>query len=119
MQEKASDDRILFETRLTDDGRWFLDTFIKSGAGNHTLFAEEFKHPVGKWYHAAIVVDGKEMRHYVDGRQELATQIDYRPQKAGQTSLGVRINKVHWFKGAIRTVRFTKRVLEPKDFLQP
>ncbi len=119
IQEDNSDDRVMFETRLTGDGQWFLDTFIKSGEGEYVLFAKEFKHPVGRWYHAAIVLDGKEMRHYVNGKQEMATAIVYRPQSKGKTSLGVRINKVYWFKGAIRTARFTRRVLEPKEFLNP
>ncbi len=119
MQENGSDDRVLFETRLTGDGQWFLDTFIKSGKGDYILFAEKFKHPVSRWYHAAIVVDGEEMRHYVNGKLEMSTKIAYQPQRAGKTSLGVRINKVYWFKGAIRTARFTRRVLEPKEFLNP
>ena len=118
MQEDGSENRILFETRLTGDGKWFLDTFIQSGTGNHALFAEAFKHPVGKWYHAALVVDGKEMRHYVNGKQEMATAIHYRPQLTGKTSLGVRINKVYWFKGSIRTTRFTRHVLKPNEFLR-
>ena len=118
MQENGSEDRILFETRLTRDGRWFLDTFIKTGEGNHAQLAEQFKHPVGAWYHAALVVDGTQMRHYVNGKEEMATTINYRPQRAGRTSLGVRINKVYWFKGAIRTARFTRRALQPKEFLR-
>jgi hypothetical protein len=118
MQENDSENRILFETRLRE-GKWFLDTFIQSGEAGATLFAEKFQHPLGKWYHAAIVVDGKEMRAYVNGQLEMSTPLAFEPQKAGKTSLGVRINKVFWFKGAIRGVRFTRRVMEPKEFLKP
>jgi len=119
MQDDANDQRVLFETRLTDDNHWFLDTFIRTGDANHTQFAEDFKHPIGPWYHAAIVVDGKTFRHYVNGKLELSREIDYVPQMSGRTSLGVRINKVYWFKGAIRTTRFTAGVLQPKEFLKP
>jgi len=119
MQEDGSENRVMFETRLTDDGKWFLDTFIKSGETEQALFAKEFKHPVGRWYHAALVFDGKQMRHYVNGKRELAAEINYQPQSNGKTSMGVRINKVYWFKGAIRTARFTHRVLQPKEFLKP
>ncbi len=49
---------------------------------------------------AAIVVDGKEMRAYVDGKLEMSTPLAFEPHKEGRTSLGVRINKVFWFKGA-------------------
>jgi len=119
MQENGSEDRVMFETRLTGDGKWFLDTFIKSGEQEQALFAKEFKHPVGRWYHAALVFDGKQMRHYVNGKRELAAEINCQPQSNGKTSMGVRINKVYWFKGAIRTARFTHRVHQPKEFLKP
>jgi hypothetical protein len=118
MQENSSDNRIMFEIRLTDDNRWFLDTFIKMGEENHTLYAEESTHPVGPWYHAAIVVDGKEMRHYVNGVQELSQEIAFLPHGEGRTSIGVRINRVCWFKGAIRKARFTDRVLSPEEFMK-
>jgi hypothetical protein len=117
MQEAASESRVMFETRLVDNERWFLDTFIKSGHRDVVLYAEEHQHPLDAWQHAAIVVDGKSMRHYVNGQLELSEPLDYTPQHAGRTSLGVRLNRVHWFKGAIRTLRFTPRVLPPEDFL--
>lgn len=117
MQENGSESRVMFETRLVDGGLWFLDTFIKSGNQNVTLYAEGDKHEIGPWRHAAIVVDGKTFRHYVDGRPELSAALQYEPQHAGRTSLGVRINKAYWFRGAIRTVRFTPRALAPEDFL--
>jgi hypothetical protein len=41
------------------------------------------------------------------------------PLAAGQTSIGVRFNKVHWFQGAIRQIRVTPDVLEPELFLKP
>src|SRR5262245_37071303 len=90
MQEDGSENRLLFEIRLTDDNRWFLDAFIKSGTGNYTLFAEKSRHPIGPWYHAAIVMDGTTMRHYVNGVEELSTPINFEPQKSGRASIGVR-----------------------------
>jgi hypothetical protein len=119
LQEAGSENRVLFETRLTDDGRWFLDTFLKSGEGNYTQLAKDSLHELGPWYHAALTIDAKQMRHFVNGKEELATTIEFTPLKAGQTSLGVRINKLHWFKGAIRQVRITPRVLSPDRFLKP
>jgi Concanavalin A-like lectin/glucanases superfamily len=116
-QENDTENRLLFEIRLTDDNRWFLDAFIKSGDGNYTLYAEKFPHPIGAWYHAAVVMDGATMRHYVNGIEEMATPIKCTPQKDGRTSIGVRINKVSWYKGAVRRVRITPRVLMPNEFL--
>jgi len=119
MQEADTNERVMFETRLTDDNRWFLDTFIRSGEGNHTMYAEDHKHPIGPWYHAAIVVDGKTFKHFVNGKLELIKEIEFAPQDPGRTSLGVRINQVYWYKGAIRTARFTHGVLKPEEFLKP
>jgi hypothetical protein len=118
-QPDGGDDRVLFETRLPAEGRWFLDTYLQTGSGKHTLFAEKFPHPFGPWYHAAIVVDGRTMRHYVNGEEELAADIQLVPLGAGQTSIGVRFNKVHWYQGAIRQIRVTPAALRPADFLRP
>lgn len=117
MQEDASESRVMFETRLPEDGLWFLDTFIKSGEVGTVLYAEEHRHGIGPWYHAAIVVDGSSFRHYVNGALELDEKIAYQAQQSGKTSLGVRLNRVHWFKGAIRMVKFTPRALAPEEFI--
>jgi hypothetical protein len=114
---EADGNRVLIETRLTEDNKWFLDTFIKSGESERTLYANNFLHPVGEWHHAALVYDGKSMRHFVNGVKELEGTIDYVPMKTGQTSIGCRMNKVYWFKGAIRKVRVTHRVLSPEEFM--
>ncbi len=117
MQEISSDERVMFETRLAENDLWFLDTFIKTGNQSVPLYAIDNKHEIGPWYHAAVVVDGDSFKHFVNGVEELSESIQFEPQQSGRTSLGVRINKVHWFKGAIRTIRFTPRALAPEEFL--
>lgn len=119
LQETGSEDRILLETRLTPDNRWFLDTYIQSGTASRTLYAKNFKHPTGQWYQAALVFDGREMRHYVNGNLELAGELNFAPLSQGQTSIGMRHNRVYWFKGAIRRARFNRRALAPREFLRP
>jgi hypothetical protein len=118
-QESGSENRVLIETRLKEDNRWFLDTFSHSGKTDQTLYAEGFTHRAGSWYHAALVFDGREMRHYVDGVPEMSSTIQFTPLQSGRTSLGVRLNQVYWFKGAIRRVRFSPRALRPEEFLRP
>ncbi len=117
MQEKGSESRVMFETRVVDGDRWFLDTFINTGRDKVALYAEDHRHPTGKWHHAALVVGERRFRHYVNGELELEEELDYRVQQDGKTSIGVRINRVDWFKGAIRTIRFTPRPLAPEAFI--
>ena len=111
------ENRAMLETRL-NGGEWFLDTFLKSGDSRMPLFAENFKHPVGRWFHIALVYDGTEMRHYVDGKLELSGKISFKKFGNGITSIGVRQNKVYWFKGAVLKARFTNRALTPKQFMK-
>ena len=109
--------RALLEIRLNGN-EWFLDTFIKSGTNSSPLYAENFKHPVGQWFHIALVYDGKEMRHYVNGKLEMSGSVTTKPFGRGVTSIGVRQNKVYWFKGAVRKARFTNRALSPDQFMK-
>lgn len=123
-QPDGTEDRLLFETRLPPFGRWFLDTYLKSDQVNQTLFADEFLHPLDKWHHAAITVDSNSMRHYVDGKEELVAEFKAggpqpRPLGKGRTSIGMRFNQVHWYKGEVRELRVTPKVLKPEEFSRP
>ncbi len=40
------------------------------------------------------------------------------PLGAAAVSIGVRINKVFWFKGAVRSVRFAAEALNPSEFMK-
>jgi hypothetical protein len=119
LQAAASEDRVLLETRLADQGWWYADTFIRSGATEQPLNDPALLHPLGRWYNLALVFDGEKMSQYVDGQWELSSQIRYQPLREGQTSIGARLNDVYWFKGAIRLLRFTHRALGPDEFLAP
>jgi hypothetical protein len=118
LQETGSETRMLFETRLTGD-QWYLDTFVNTAAGNKALIDRTKLHPLGEWAHAAAVYDGRELRSYVNGVLELKADLKFTPEKAGRTSVGVRINLRDYFKGAVRQARMTKKVLAPAQFLEP
>jgi hypothetical protein len=117
LQEDGSENRILIETRLFED-EWALDSYIDTPAGSHALYNASVRHKLGEWYSIALVYDGQTMRHYVNGTQELdAAPLDFQPLGPGKVSIGVRMNRVFWFKGAVRSVRFTRRVRAPDEFL--
>jgi hypothetical protein len=116
-QENGTDNRMLFEIRVIGD-QWCLDSFAKGGEGSQTLLDRTKLHPLGAWYHVAAVYDGHQLRNYVDGVLQGSGEVRLEPQKAGQTSIGVRINKVNYFKGAIFAARMTPRALRPEEFLK-
>jgi Concanavalin A-like lectin/glucanases superfamily len=118
LQETGSETRMLFETRLAGD-QWWFDTFVRSDTGQQALIDKTKLHPLGEWYHGAAVYDGKELRSYINGVLELKADLKLTPQKAGRTSVGVRINLRDYFKGAVRQARMTKKVLKPEQFLKP
>ena len=61
----------------------------------------------------------REFRNYVDGVQEGAAPLRLAPQGPGRTSVGVRINRVDYFKGAIRVARLTRGALSSAEFMKP
>jgi Concanavalin A-like lectin/glucanases superfamily len=114
---KDTDNRMLFEIRIRD-GQWCLDSFASSNGNNRTLLNCKLLHPLGKWYRVTAVYDGKELRNYVYDELEGSGELMLVPQSAGHCSIGVRINKVYWFKGAVLMARMTKRVLPVEQFLK-
>lgn len=112
-----TNNRMLFEIRVID-GKWCLDAFNKSGAVQKALLNRTHLYPLGQWFHVAAVYDGKEFRSYINGAPDGAAEISLTPQGAGRAAVGVRINQVYYFKGAVRTARFTRRALAPSEFLK-
>ena len=113
-----TDNRMLFEIRVVDD-QWYLDSYSQSGTESKALMNRQALHPLGAWYHVASVYDGQEFRNYVDGVQEGSAQLRLAPHGPGHASVGVRINKVFYFKGAVHLARFTRKALSPSEFLRP
>jgi hypothetical protein len=116
LQESGSENRMLFEIRVVN-GQWCLDSYVQSGAAQKALMDRTRLHPLGAWYHVAAVYDGRTFSNYVNGTQQGVDAIHFAPQGPGRTSIGVRINLVNYFKGAIRLSRFTRRALAPAEFL--
>lgn len=117
LQEAATENRMLFELRVIN-GRWCFDSYVHSGEARKALIDRNKLHPVLAWYHVAAVYDGREFRNYVNGVQEGAAEIQFAPQGTGRSSVGVRINRLNYFKGAIRAARFTRRALAPGEFMK-
>lgn len=109
--------RFMFEVRVKD-GQWYLDSFVKSAAGNKPLIDPKKLHPINQWYAVAQSYDGKTYRAYVDGVLEGEADVAFTPHGPGHMMVGVRINHVNWFTGSVAQARFTDRALKPEEFLK-
>jgi hypothetical protein len=116
LQEADGDNRMLFEIRVQGN-EWWLDSYLHGPAGQKALIDSAKRFPVGRWYHVASVYDGREFRNYVNGVMQGAFVMSFVAQRPGRTSIGVRMNRVNYFRGAIRSARFTRRALDPREFL--
>jgi len=100
--------RLLMETRVNKERTWSLDTFLHNTKDHRlTLLDRTMVQPADQWYWAALVYDGKAMGQYVNGVKLLEGPVEFLPMSRGKISLGVRQNRIHWFKGCIAEVRFT------------
>jgi xylan 1,4-beta-xylosidase len=116
IQENSSENRALVELRLRG-GRWALDSYLRHGDAQRTLLDPTKTHPSTSWHVTTTTFDGAVMRHYVDGVEQGSGEVAFQPLAAGRTSVGVRQNRVSWFKGRIHTVRVSSSVLPPSQFL--
>lgn len=113
--EDSHQNRALLETRVTADKKWYLDTFLYAPPHEPglTLVDPNQLRPCGRWYWAALVYDGEVMAHFVNGVKERQGVIKFGPMGAGRVSLGVRLNKVFWYKGLLAEIRFHATALAP------
>ena len=113
---ESTKDRMLLEIRAVDNN-WYFDGYTASGTNKKALIDEKLIHPLEQWYHVAFVVTPKSRTTYVNGKQELFLEFPFLPIESGQTSIGVRMNKVCWFKGAIYKIRITPKQVQPNNFM--
>jgi hypothetical protein len=116
-QTPNEETRMLFELRIRD-GKWCLDSYANSKGTGQALMNTEKLHSLDAWHHAAAVYDGREYRNYVDGELEGKAEVKLAPQGEGQCSIGTRINRRDYFKGAILLTRMTRRALRVEEFLK-
>jgi len=110
------DSRMLFELRVIGD-QWCLDAFVKSGENGLTIIDRSKLYPLNQWYRATLVFDGSELRAYVGSNLQGAGPLSFVPQNSGRTSLGMRINRISPYRGALLAARMTPRALTLAEFL--
>jgi hypothetical protein len=112
---KDTDNRMLFEIRIVK-GQWCLDSFAETDGSRRTLLNCDDLHPLGKWYRVTAVYDGATLRNYVGDEMQGEGELHMAPQGPGHSSIGTRINRRDFFKGAVFEARFTPKALQPAEF---
>ncbi|GAI35159.1 unnamed protein product, partial [marine sediment metagenome] len=77
-------------------------------------------HPVGEWYHAALTYKDNTFRTFVNSTQEVSGNISFNEKlinEIGKTSIGGRMDRRNYYCGLIKTLKITRKALEPKDFM--
>ncbi|MCK4919942.1 MAG: hypothetical protein KAS71_02785 [Bacteroidales bacterium] len=110
-------ERLMFETRLTTDGYWYLDAYIQNGEVKLAMIDSTKLNPLGKWYNFALVNKNGELEVFLNGKKEFKEKIQFTPFTDANTSIGVRQNKVHWYKGAFYKIKITPEAISPDEFL--
>lgn len=112
--------RVLLELRIVSPKEWALDTFLfDSPQSRLTLLDRAKVHSTDEWHWVALTYDGETMAHYVDGVRELEGKLAFRAMAQGKMSLGVRLNKVSWYQGCIREIRYSPRALTAAELQKP
>jgi len=116
-QEMAGDKRALVELRL-NDRRWALDSYLRHGDAQVTLLDPSKTHDADGWHVSSTAFDGTTLKHYVDGVEQGSGTVAFRALGRGRTSIGVRQNRVSWFKGRIHTIRISPAALPAAQLLK-
>lgn len=115
---EISDDRMLLEIRAIDSN-WYFDGFVASRENKLALIDESLLHPLGQWFHVALIVTANSLTTYVNGELELSKANIFKAIENGRSSLGVRLNERSWFHGKIYKIRVTPKKIKPADFMTP
>ncbi|HEX4757921.1 MAG TPA: LamG-like jellyroll fold domain-containing protein [Terracidiphilus sp.] len=109
--------RLLFEIRIVE-GQWCLDSYAGNRGQQITLLNCKALHPLDKWYRVTAVWDGKVLKNYVGDELQGQGPLVMEPEGPGRASIGMRLNKVFPFKGAVLMARMVPRALPPGEFLK-
>jgi len=109
--------RFTFELRVDGD-RCYFESFTHGPGYQSALIDKTKTHPLGQWYVVTQTYDGQTHRSFVNGVLEKEAPIAYVPQGPGHASVGMRINHVSYFKGAVMSARFAPHALAPSEFMK-
>lgn len=112
--------RVMIELRVNSENECYMDGFMNTDIENLTLVDETLTHPTETWLHAAITYKDGIFSTYMEGENELSGNVAYENailEPTAKTSIGSRMDERNWFSGKIKTLKVTRKALDPKDFL--
>ncbi|KXI26771.1 LamG domain-containing protein [Paraglaciecola hydrolytica] len=113
-----SQHRITLEMRFTKQNQWYLDAFLMDGDSRFTLIDSNLTHPINQWVNIAMTYHNGEFNSYVNGQKELSTNMQFSPMpETALTSIGARMNKVHYLHGELKQLRANNRVLSAHEMI--
>lgn len=112
--------RLMLEIRVNDQDQWVFDAFLLTGLGELMLMDKARVHRTNEWAHVAVTYDGKTFSSFVDGKPELSgplacKDVLFSPKTV--VSVGARMNRKFHLQGMVKTIRVTREVLDPMDFI--
>lgn len=110
-------ERVMFETRVNPNKTWYFDAHTALNNGKSmTLIDSTLKHPTDLWYNVTLIIYKDMVVTYVNGEPQRWGALKFIPINEGISSIGVRQNKVNWFKGLMYKIRITPKAILPRDF---
>jgi hypothetical protein len=91
---------------------------LSTGNSALALTDTAFNHGVGLLQHLALVYENGIVTNFVNGIKELTGKVNFNPIADGQISIGVKQTQKSWFKGVIKTTKFTPGLLKPYEFIK-
>lgn len=99
--------RILIELRLNENNQWYGDWFIKTENESITLVDSTQTHPLNLWATISLKYRDGVLTGLINGKEQAQGAIKYLSAgPSAQTSIGTRMDRRSWFKGAIKEIRF-------------
>lgn len=114
--------RVMIELRVTQQKTWYLDGYMLTDAGELPLSKRNLTHPIGEWAHAAVTYKDNTFKTYVNGVEELSGNVRFTEKlinQIGKVSIGGRMDNRNYYYGLIKTLKTTRRALDPKEFIKP
>jgi hypothetical protein len=111
--------RVMIELRVTQNNEWYLDGYMLTDAAELPLSDRNLTHPINEWAHAAVTYKEGVFKTFVNGKEELKGNVRFIENlinQNGMVSIGGRMDNRNYYLGLIKTLKITRKALNPDEF---